>query len=129
MKRAVIVLGALTGTGLMLWAVLLLGSWGYEIRRLSYHQARLQRLVERQPRLDVVTVALEEEGSPLVAAPRDEQALREAAARWGGGRRDEILQKGLHWSATRAHRAGDVTYFLYYDTSGVLKDYTCVAGP
>src|SRR5262249_59921613 len=109
------------------WCVLLLGSWGYEIRRLSYHDARLRRLVDRQPTVDVVTVALEEEGSPLLAAPADPDALRRAVERWGDGRREEILQKSGRWPTTRAHRAGDVTYFLYYDASGVLKDYTCVS--
>lgn len=125
-KRLLVAAGGLLGTGAILWAVLLLGSWAYDYRRLSYHEGRLARLVEKKPALDLVVLALEQDGSPLVDAARGEEDLRRAAARWGPARTAEILAKGERWTQARVFRAGDVVYFLYFDAAGLLRDYTCV---
>ncbi len=127
MKRLVVIVGGLGGTALILWAVLMLGSWGYDTRRMSIHNARLTRLVEKKPRIELVTAGLEQEGSPLVASPRGEAELRRAAAEWGDGRAAEVLAKSPRFAATRVFQAGDAIYFLYFDEGGVLRDFTCVS--
>lgn len=127
MKRLVTMLGALAATGLILWGVLLLGSWAFSTRSGSIHYGRLARLVERQPRIDQVTSALHQEGSPLVDSARGEDETRRVAARWGDGKVDEILDKSRRFAQTRVFQAGDAIYFLYFDSEGILKDFTLVS--
>ena len=86
---AAVVVTILLG-GLAFW----LGSWGFEYRRQSLHNGRLRRLRERKPRMDQVVEGLRDEGSPLVASPADEGALRAEAAARGKSKAAEVIEKG-----------------------------------
>ncbi len=120
------------GISLVLAAVplslaLLLGDWAYDYRRLSLHQGRLGRLLEREPEVAVVEAGLEAEGASLLGAPASEARLAEAVARWGGARSEEIRRKGREWPQVRIFRVTDVIYVLYFDPAGVMRDFTLVA--
>jgi hypothetical protein len=127
LKRLAILAASLLLTLLAAYAAFMLGGWGFDTRRFSQHEGRLQRLVAQAPRLDQVVAGLENEGSRLLAAPRDEGELRRRASEWGKGKSGEIVEKGRRWPQTRVFRAGDMVYFLYFDGAGVMRDFTCVS--
>jgi hypothetical protein len=127
LKRAVIIVGSLLGTAGLLGIALYLGAFGFDVRRFGTHERRLERLVALKPQLDDVTLALRGEGSPLVASPAGEPDLRRAAARFRDQKLEEILRKGRAFPTTRVHLAADMVYFLYYDSDGILRDFTCVS--
>jgi hypothetical protein len=109
--------------------VLLLGSWAYNYRRLSLHEGRLTRLLEKHPTIAPVLAALRAEGGQLLDAPSGEPALRRAAARWAPGRAAEVVRKGSKWPQTRIVRVGDMIYFLYFDSDDVLRDFASLSEP
>lgn len=125
-KRAATIAGGVVGTALLVGLAMSLGSWGFRYRSTSLHEGRLSRLVERQPRLEQVVAALEGEGAAALAVPAGEAGLRRLASEHGGARGAEILEKGGRHAQARAFRAGDAVYVLYFDASGVLRDFTCV---
>jgi hypothetical protein len=105
---------------------LMLGSWAYHVRLLSMHEGRLQQLVADRPTSGLATQALENEKSPLIAAPESAADMERVAATWGAQRGAEIRLKAGRAAKTLVFRAGDVVYFLYFDRSGTLIDFTCV---
>lgn len=119
--------GSVALTALTLYLALMLGAWGFGYRRFAAHGGRLSRLLKQTPRLDQVVEGLRNDGSPLLDSPAGPEQLRDAAARWGGARRDEVVEKGARWPQTRVFLAGDMIYFIYFDTDGVMKDFTCVS--
>jgi hypothetical protein len=127
MKRLVIVAGSLAATLVMCYAAFVLGTWGFDTRRFSQHQGRLERLLHKQPTLDLVVQALEDEGTPLVMAADGEESLRIAAETYGGKKKAEVLEKGRRWGRTRVFRAADMTYFIFFDRAAVMRDFTCVS--
>ena len=126
-KRGYVFTGAAVLTAAGLLGALWLGSWAFDMRRYSQHVGRLERLVEKEPLLDVVVKALEDEGTPLVAGADGDRDLVSLAERLGGGKRAEVLDKGKRWPRTRVFRAADMLYFLYFDGTGVLRGFTCVS--
>jgi len=125
-KRFLFTLAAALVTAGILLVVLLLGGWAYNYRRLSLHEGRLTRLLEKHPTVAPVLQALRAEGGQLLDSPSGEPALSRAAARWGSSRAAEVVQKGSKWPQTRVVRVGDMIYFLYFDSDGVLRDFTSV---
>ena len=126
-RRAAFLAGAVVVTALLVYVALLLGSWGFDVRRYSQHNVRLQRLLGHEPRIEQVVEGLNDEGTLLVAAPEGEPSLRAEAARRGGKRADEVIGKGQRWRHTRVFLAGDMVYFLYFDEAGIMRDFTCVS--
>jgi hypothetical protein len=126
-RRAVILAVAAAVTALLAVLALLLGAWGFDFRRYSQHSGRLQRLLQHQPTLEQVVAALQDEGSPLLAAPDDEPSLRAQAARRGGDKATEVLARGRRWRHTRVFLAGDMVYFIYFDDAGVMRDFVCAS--
>jgi hypothetical protein len=105
---------------------LFLGAWAFGYKRYSAHQTRLEHLVAHRPTLPQVVQALEAEGSPLVAAPANEDELRRVAMERGRDKAAEILAKGRRWPQTRIFVATDMVYFIYFDENDVMKDFSCV---
>jgi hypothetical protein len=126
-KRLVPLAGGLVVTVLLATLAFWLGAWGFDTRRFTQHEGRLSRLLQRQPRLQPVVQALEDEGARLLAAPSDERELAEVAARHGGPRSAEILEKGRRWPTTRVFAASDMIYVLFFDEAGVMRDFTLVS--
>jgi hypothetical protein len=126
-RRAVIFLASAVITAGVAYLAFFIGAWGFDTRRYSQHEGRLRNLVVAAPRLEVVVQALEDEGSPLVAAPNGPGELEKAAAQWAGPKAAEVMEKGPRWGQTRVFRAGDMVYFLFFDREGVLRDFTYVS--
>jgi hypothetical protein len=128
-KRLAIAAGSLALTGLLGYLAFLLGSVGYETRSFGMHDGRLRRLLALKPTLQQVTIGLHAEGTLLVATPSGEDALRRAAQRFAGPRRAEVLEKGRRWPTTRVFQSPDAVYVLYFDESGVMRDFTLAPRP
>jgi len=124
-RRVAIVAGSLLTTGVILWLAFMLGAWGFSHRRQSFHEGRLQRLVDRKPQLWQVVEGLAAEGTQLLAAPQGEDELRRLGSGWDERVAAEVLAKGARWPRTRVFGADDVIYVLYFDERGVLRDYSC----
>jgi hypothetical protein len=116
---------ALVATAIICAMALLLGSWAYRFRLLTSHEGRVARLVAQKPTVALVTQALQNENSPLLAAPQTPTELARAVAAWGGKRSGEIRAKAAGAAETRVFRSGEVTYFLFFDRDGVLCDFVC----
>lgn len=127
MNRTAVLAGSAILSALLFGVAFWLGAAYFEVRRVSTHATRLQNLLRKSPTLDQVTEGLRMEESPLLAAPAGEDALQEAAARWGKDKKAEVLAKGRRWPKTRVFRAGDMIYFLYFDDAGVMRDYSFVS--
>jgi hypothetical protein len=126
-SRAVILLVSAAITAGVAYLAFFIGAWGFDTRRYSQHEGRLRNLVVAAPRLEVVVKALEDEGSPLLAAPSGPGELEKVAARWAGPKAPEVMEKGPRWGQTRVFAAGDMVYFLFFDREGVLRDFTYVS--
>jgi hypothetical protein len=127
-KRIVVIAGSLAVTAVFAWLAFLLGAWGFETRNYVQHEQRLKNLVKRKPALAQVVQALNDEGSPLVAAPASAAELERLAREQGGPRAAEIVEKGRRWPQVRVFRAESVLYLLYFDETGTLRDYVLVLG-
>lgn len=123
---AAIAVGSVGGTALALLLAMLIANLGFEYRRGSSHEGRLERLVEKAPILEQVREGLANEGTLEVARAEDAVSLARLARDWGGARGGEVLEKGTRWSSTRAFLSGDYVYILYFDGTRVLQDFTCV---
>ena len=125
-RAAIFVVSAAITAGVA-YLAFLIGAWGFDTRRYSQHDGRLRKLVLAKPRLDQVTQALEDEGSPLVASPASPRELEQVAAKWAGSKVPEVVEKGTRWGVTRVFVAGDMVYFLFFDREGVLRDFSYVS--
>jgi hypothetical protein len=127
MNRTPVLVGSAILSGLLFGVAFWLGAAYFQMRRVSTHATRLENLLKKSPTVEQVTEGLRMEESPLLASPVGEDALREAAARWGRDKQADVLAKGRRWPQTRIFRAGDMIYFLYFDDAGVLRDYAYVS--
>jgi hypothetical protein len=127
MKRFWILAGAAVVTLGALTLAMLLGSASFDFRRYTVHQRRMQKVLREQPTADRLTRGLADEGTAQLAVARTrEEVEREASAR-GGNKADEIREKGARHAETRVYLAGDMLYFVFFDTAGVMRDFTCVS--
>jgi len=126
LRRGVIVGGSLAFTGGAFTLALVLGAFSFEARRAASHRRRLDRMLQQTPLLEQVTAGLADDGSPLIAAPQDGGALEQAVRRWGSDRAEEIRSKARRWPITRVFQAGDMVYFIFFDASQRMRDFTYV---
>ncbi len=127
MKRFWITGGALAVTLGTLTLAMLLGSAGFDFRRYTVHQRRMQKVQREQPTADRLTRGLADEGTVLLAVARSrEDVERESSAR-GGKRAAEVREKAARHAEMRVYQAGDMLYFVYFDTDGVMRDFTCAS--
>ena len=126
MSRFWIVVGAFTGTAATLALAFLLGAWGFDYRRYSQHERRLQRVLEQQPAIGQVTAGLEDEGASVLSAPETAEELEEVIVAHGGERAGSLRQKARRWGHLRVFRAADMLYFVFYDDEGMMRDFACV---
>ena len=127
MKRFWILAAALAVTLGTLTLAMVLGSASFDFRRYTVHQRRMQKVLSEQPTADRLTRGLADEGTTLLAVARTREELeREASAR-GGKKAAEIREKGAGHAEARVYQAGDMLYFVFFDTAGVMRDFTCVS--
>jgi len=127
MKRLWIALGALAVTLAALALAMLLGSASFDFRRYTQHESRLRKVMREAPTVDRLTQGLQDEGTPLVAAPGDREEAARVAARLGGVKTTEVRAKTGRYAQTRVYQASDMLYFVYFDENGVMRDFTCVS--
>lgn len=127
MNRTSVIVGSGILSAVLFGVAFWLGAAYFQVRRVTTHATRLENLLRKNPTVDQVTEGLRLEESPLVASPVGEEALREAANRWGRDKKAEVLAKGRRWPRTRVFRAGDMIYFLFFDDAGVMRDYSFVS--
>ncbi len=125
-RRAVFVAGSVLITVVLLVLAIWLGTLAYWLRLTSMHEGRLRNLNAKKPKIEAVVAAFEAEKSPLVAAPQDAAQLGRAAAVHGARRQAEIVVKGQQWPTARVFQAGEVSYFIFFDGEGVMRDFLCV---
>jgi hypothetical protein len=115
---------AVATSGLLL--ALVLGTIGYDIRRSNMHEARLKGILVQKPTVYQVTEGLKEK-APLAEVVESPEELEAAVDRWGGGEREEILEKAKRFPQLRIYSAGDMMYFIYFDAESIMRDYVCVS--
>ena len=126
MSRFWILAGAVTATAATLALALLLGAWGFDYRRFSQHEGRLQRVLQQEPTIGQVTAGLEDEGASVLAAPETAEAVEGVIVAHGGQRVGELQRKARRWGHLRVFQAADMLYFIFYDDESVVRDFTCV---
>ena len=126
-RRGIFFAGAALVTAGGLAFALWLGSWAFDLRRYSQHVGRLERLLAKEPSLDLTVRAFEEEGTPLAARADDAAELQAIAERLAGRHTSEVVEKGTRWPHTRVFSAPDMLYFVYFDGERVMRGFTCVS--
>jgi len=125
--RLAILAGSLAATALIAYLAFGIGAWSFGFRRFSQHEGRLRRLLPQQPSLERVVQGLNDEGSRLIAAPETPAALERVLAERGGRRAAEIRARAARYAHTRVFLAGDMVYFIFFDSAGVMRDFICVS--
>lgn len=128
MKRLWMFAGALVVTLGALALAMLLGSASFDFRRFSQHEGRLRRVMAEKPTADRLTRGLQDEGTPLLAAPTSPQETEKLIAAHGGSKTAELRRKAARYPQLRVYRAADMLYFVWFDAGGVMSDFTCVSG-
>ncbi len=121
-RRLVFAAAALGLTMLLAWLALWLGAWAFQTRSMRLHEERLQRLLEKSPRLEQVVGGIQAEGGVLLASPGGADELRAIAGR-AGGQASAVLDMGARWPVVRVFQVGDAVYFLFFDTAGVMRGF------
>jgi hypothetical protein len=127
MKRFWILAAALAVTLGALTLAMVLGSASFDFRRYTVHQRRMQKVLREQPTADRLTRGLADEGTTLLAVARTREELEREASDRGGKKAAEIREKGARHAEARVYQAGDMLYFVFFDTAGVMRDFTCVS--
>ena len=94
----------------------------YEIER---HRGTLQKLLERTP--TVAQVEAELGLAPYrVARPSD---AKELAGIWTNplNSPEEVEEKVGKWPETRIYLKSPMVYFVYFDTEGLMRDFSCLS--
>jgi hypothetical protein len=127
MRRVWILVGAFVATVAVLVLSMILGSATFDYRRFAQHQRRLERVMREHPTAERLTQGLKDEGSPLLAAPATAEERRRVIAEFGGSKAAEIRDKAQRYPHLRVFGAADMLYFVFFDASGVMRDFTCVS--
>ncbi len=105
---------------------LVLGTIGYDVRRMNMHEARLKGILVQRPTVYQVTEGLKEK-APLVRIVESPEDLRDAVDRYAGDRRDDILEKAERFPQLRIFAAGDMMYFIFFDAEHIMRDFVYVS--
>jgi hypothetical protein len=109
-----------------LGTALVLGTLGYDIRRSNMHEARLKGILVQTPTVYQVTEGLKEK-APLVAIVESSADLEEALDRWAGESRGAVEEKAKRFPQLRIFAAGDMMYFIFFDSGNIMRDYVYVS--
>jgi hypothetical protein len=118
------------GTALVIVAVVVLvralslGAQRYQRNEFDEHRRYLQTLLAKSPSIAEVEAAVGEE--PIrVVTPADARSISHV---WTDPRNDaaEIEAKVSKWPQTRIYRKSPMLYFIYFDSQGVMRDFSCL---
>lgn len=124
-QRLVIVAVALLVTAAVAALVFVLGTVAYVVRFQGDHEARLARVMKQSPSLQQITQAMENEGTPLLAAPSTPAEMEQSVGRWGARDRAAILALAARWPTTRIFDAHGMRYFIFFDERGIMRAFVC----
>jgi hypothetical protein len=127
MKRLWTFVGALAVTLAAFTLAMLLGSASFDFRRYTQHEGRLRKVMREAPTVERLTQGLQDEGTPVFAAPQTREEKERVAAEHGGVKSAEIRAKAERYAQMRVYRAADMLYFVYFDDGGVMRDFTCIS--
>ena len=128
MKRLWIALGALAVTLAALSVAMLLGSISFDYHRKVEHETLLREVLARRPSEQHLTEWLQGvKGAPLIASAATAEARERVVADHGGKQVAEVRAKAARYAQMRVYQASDMLYFIYFDESGVMRDFTCVS--
>jgi hypothetical protein len=128
MKRLWILAGALAVTLATLTLAMLLGGTAFRYRTQAQHEARLWRVMDKQPTVESLTQGLLEEKATLIAAPATREEAERVITAHGGIKSQDIRGKASRYALMRVFRAGDMFYFIFFDAAAVMRDFACVSG-
>jgi hypothetical protein len=101
-----------------------LGSWAYQYRRFSLHEGRVRRMVEKHPTIAQVREGLATEpGFWESYVPRPDERPGTVVAFMPPRQADEIEAKWSRYPRLYLFGAGGMTYALFFDEAGRLRDY------
>lgn len=123
-NRTLILGGAALVSLAALALVLLLGAWAYDIRRLSLHEGRLERMVEQKPTVSQVSQALRDEGWTAAASEAEDATLARLFGDKPPPRVAEVRTKRTQWPIARVFVNGDLVYVLYFGSDGKAADFS-----
>jgi hypothetical protein len=128
-QRWLMILAAAAITAGLLAIALFLGDWARKTRTAVSHEERLQHLLERRPipGRDQVAQALRDERMAARGAAHTAAERRELAAKWGGTKRERILEESARWARTEVFTSADAIYVLYFDDEDLLRAFTFVS--
>jgi hypothetical protein len=109
---------------LVLVRAMFFGAQRYQRHEFDEHRKYLQTLLAKSPNIFQVETELGEE--PLrIATPSDAAAISHV---WTDPRNDpaEIEAKVGKWPETRIYRKSPMLYFIYFDSDGVTRDFSCL---
>jgi hypothetical protein len=127
MQRVWILGGAVAVTLGALSVVMLVGSATFHFRRHLDHDIRLQKVMRLGPTADRLTRGLADEGAPLLLVTASADEAEREVPEDGRHKRAEVREKVVRHAETRVYLAGDMLYFVYFDSGGVMRDFTCVS--
>jgi len=127
MRRAVQMPAAValaTVVAVVVVRLLFIGAEWYQRRELDQHRQYLQALLAKSPSVAQVESAIGEEPIRIVA-PADAITISHV---WTDPRNDptEIEAKVSKWPQTRIYRKSPMLYFIYFDSEGVMRDFSCL---
>jgi hypothetical protein len=93
-------------------------------REFAKHREFLTTLLRTTPTVAQVDAALDEPYT--VASAEDARTL---AYTWTNPSNspEEVLQKMKTWPVTRVYLRSPMVYFIYFDSSGVMRDFSCLS--
>jgi hypothetical protein len=106
-----------------LTVALILGTIGFETRRIAMHQARLRKLATAGEPIERVTQGLQAEGARIVADAEGAGAIREVARTWMPPLEAAAAEKAGRWQRARVVDTGDMVYLLLFDEGRALRDF------
>jgi hypothetical protein len=116
---SVVTLGGLLGA---LW----LGAWAFDVRRFTTHRRRLDGLLLRSPSGAQIAQAFKDEGTRRLGRAESPASLAGFCARFAGRQAADIESGARRFAASEAYLAGDVVYFIHYDSSDVMRGFALV---
>jgi hypothetical protein len=117
----VALVGIVVATGV---ALLSFAARSYQRREFDEHRRYLQSLLARE--LTIAQVEAELGQEPIkVVEPSDAKAV---AKMWTDPRNSpaEVEAKVSKWPQTRIYRKSPMLYFIYFDSEGLMRDFSCL---
>jgi hypothetical protein len=124
-RRILYIIAGAGGVLVAMAALFYYGVEGYHRRELEQHRRALTMLLDKAPTVAQIEAQFGQ-GFFRVAKPADATSV---AHIWSD--RDnsakEIEGKVARWAETRIYFKGSLVYFIYFDSKGIMRDFSCIS--